>query len=73
MWKLGLALSPLSTIKDHGFIVIMQTGLKKVSKCVLKHSRFHAMLNFLFSGGFLHDPRVLVWQVTLSTANQIVY
>ena len=50
------------TVTDHGYIIrtltgyiiIMQTGLKKVSKCVSTQS-FNAMLDFLFSGGFLHD------------------
>ena len=36
-------------------IIITQTRLKKVSKCVLKHKSFNAMLNVLFSGGFLYD------------------
>ena len=51
------------TVTDHGYIIIVQTGLKKVSKFVLKHKSFNAMLDFLFSGGFLYDTCNYLWQI----------
>ena len=72
MCKRDLAQSPLSTVTDHGYIIITWTGLK-FSKSVLKHKRLsHVGLSFLWRL-FLYYVRWYGRALNMTNKNTLLY